>query len=440
MYAKGNGKNTLSRKAKWAVLATAYTEDGADALAEIQEKLELKDVNSSYAVPVIGIDSTNSDYGFAKENTHYWALNSNKRITRLTVTEFLEVVLDYDTEDIKFIVTLECRPEKLRSGVDGIVILASTALTDKILAFATTYSDEEASIFYTSYAEQDAPPENLYFDLTDFNNVISANSVGCHTADTDKYYRWLNFIEFGATSTKLLAVDEQQCFHNGGILACKNSRQAVIETNRLIEMYRKPAIGVKMSDLSDNGKYGDIHKVYASRDAHPEVTVQFDTFYRGLGKNTYDKISLLSPYTGEYYKQTIWPKHGVKDNAESGFDWIPGLRYQLFDEIFDKGTDPFVDAHSVFSLNDGTRVTEFDKHFAPTDTIVIVGHAYDVCSGKTALDATRLVPQGRVVFVRNANAYISEQGCTEMDTELMLAGVIVVDSYEDYIKNYLEGV
>lgn len=162
----------------------------------------------------------------------------------------------------------------------------------------------------------------------------------------------------------LLLVDIQNDFCEGGALPVKNASDIIDVANKLLE-----------SNLFE--------ATIATKDWHPEDHISF--YANHDNQKPFDTIVL------SYGEQVLWPDHCVQWTG--GAEFAPGLRTDLIDEIFPKGTNSDIDSYSAFfdAENNETGLHEWlqDEHLT-RDELVVVGLATDFCVKHTVLDALEI--------------------------------------------------
>ena len=159
----------------------------------------------------------------------------------------------------------------------------------------------------------------------------------------------------------LILVDIQNDFVPGGALP-------VAEGDRIVPLC--------------NALQSHFDLVVATQDWHPQNHGSFAANHPG--KKVGEMIDLHG------LPQILWPVHCVQNTAGAAF--VPGLKTDRIDRIFQKGTDAAIDSYSGFFDNGHRKATgmgDYLKQRGVSD-VYIVGLATDYCVKFTALDARQL--------------------------------------------------
>lgn len=196
----------------------------------------------------------------------------------------------------------------------------------------------------------------------------------------------------------LIIVDVQNDFCPGGALPVREGDKIVPVANRLQEKF----------DL-----------VIATQDWHPKDHKSFASNHR---KKPGDVIMLNG------LEQVLWPDHCVQ--GTNGAQFVPELKTDRIDRVFQKGTDPEIDSYSGFYDNGHRKATglgDFLKERGITD-VYVVGLATDYCVKYTALDAVRLGFRTSVIIdaTRGVNLHEGDVDCSIED--MKREGVRITDS------------
>ena len=159
----------------------------------------------------------------------------------------------------------------------------------------------------------------------------------------------------------LILVDIQNDFVPGGALA-------VGEGDRIVPIC--------------NALQSHFDLVVATQDWHPRDHGSFAANHPGR------KVGEMIDLRG--LPQILWPVHCVQNSAGAAF--VPGLKTDRIDRVFQKGTDAAIDSYSGFFDNGHRKATglgDYLKQRGVSD-VYIVGLATDYCVKFTALDAREL--------------------------------------------------
>ena len=167
----------------------------------------------------------------------------------------------------------------------------------------------------------------------------------------------------------LVVIDLQNDFCPGGALPVADGDAIVPLVNRLLE---RANVRVLTADW-----HPPVHRSFAAqhRGARP--------FARGVVAGR---------------EQTLWPIHCVQGSR--GADFHPALRTDLADMILRKGFREEVDSYSAFFENDRVTPTGLDGYLRSrgVGAVALVGLALDVCVAASAIDATTLGYDTRVIL------------------------------------------
>ena len=159
----------------------------------------------------------------------------------------------------------------------------------------------------------------------------------------------------------LILVDIQNDFVPGGALP-------VVEGDRIVPIC--------------NTLQSHFDLVVATQDWHPANHGSFAANHPGR------KVGEMIDLNG--LPQILWPVHCVQKTAGAAF--VPGLKIDRIDRIFQKGTDAAIDSYSGFFDNGHRKATglgDYLKQRGVSD-VYIVGLATDYCVKFTTLDARKL--------------------------------------------------
>ncbi len=159
----------------------------------------------------------------------------------------------------------------------------------------------------------------------------------------------------------LIIVDVQNDFCPGGALAVAQGDSVVPVINSIL-----PAFDA----------------VVATQDWHPRNHLSFAANHAGA------QVGQVSELGG--LPQILWPVHCVQ--GTTGADFHPALDISGLDGVFQKGTNPNVDAYSGFFDNGRVHATGLAQFLngRGVGTVFICGLATDYCVKWTALDALSL--------------------------------------------------
>lgn len=199
----------------------------------------------------------------------------------------------------------------------------------------------------------------------------------------------------------LLVIDIQNDFLPGGPLGVAEGDTIIPIVNELMAAY---------------------NLVVATRDWHPENHGSFAVNHEGGSVGDFIDLNGL--------EQILWPVHGGAGTEGAAF--APELRRDLFDRIFEKGTDPGIDSYSGFFDNGHRQDTGLAGYLREQriEEVHVVGLATDYCVKFTALDA---VSEGfRTVLIEDATrgVNLAEGDVDHAIQEMRGAGVRIVRSGE----------
>lgn len=197
----------------------------------------------------------------------------------------------------------------------------------------------------------------------------------------------------------LLLVDLQNDFCPGGALAVPDGDAVIGLANELQPHF----------DL-----------ILATKDWHPANHVSFASNHPGK------KIGEVINVHG--INQVLWPDHCVQNTKGSEFH--PLLDTSRIQEIFHKGTDPFIDSYSAFFDNEHKRATGLADYLSKegvTD-LYIMGLATDYCVRYSCLDATRFNFNVSVIFDGCRGVELKAGDVATAMKEMLEAGVKLVES------------
>jgi nicotinamidase/pyrazinamidase len=198
-----------------------------------------------------------------------------------------------------------------------------------------------------------------------------------------------------ASDTALIAIDVQNDFCPGGVLAVERGDEVVPLINHLIQSYEHVV-------LTQDWHPAD-HASFASQ--HPSRR-PFETIEAGYGS------------------QTLWPDHCVQGSP--GAEFHPQLHRAKAELILRKGFRRRIDSYSAFFENDRITPTGLGGYLRERSInhVVLTGLATDFCVGFSALDARKL--GFTVTVVEGACRAIDLQGSlARMKEEWAAAGVKV---------------
>jgi nicotinamidase/pyrazinamidase len=182
------------------------------------------------------------------------------------------------------------------------------------------------------------------------------------------------------TKKALLVIDVQKSFCKGGSLAVPDGDAVV------------PVI----NNLSAHGGY-DL--VILSQDFHPADHGSFASQHPG--KQPFD----MGELNGQ--PQVMWPDHCVQGTDGAAFhDALDTSRVKFIQQ---KGMDKTVDSYSAFRDNHEKALTGLAEYLKKQgiDELHICGLATDFCVSFSALDAAKLLPGVKIVFIEDASRGIS---------------------------------
>ncbi len=158
----------------------------------------------------------------------------------------------------------------------------------------------------------------------------------------------------------LIAVDMQNDFCPGGVLAVPDGGAAAPVINRLADIFRHV---IATQDWHPAG-----HRSFAS--AHP-------------GKKPFDTAEL------SYGPQILWPDHCVQETR--GAEFYPALNTPRCELVLRKGFREQIDSYSAFFENDRLTPTGLEGYLRERGftRIFLAGLAADFCVLYSALDAQR---------------------------------------------------
>lgn len=181
----------------------------------------------------------------------------------------------------------------------------------------------------------------------------------------------------------LLIVDLQNDFCPGGTLPCAKGDRIVLGINRILNLFPF---------------------VFATRDYHPE---NHSSFAEQGGP---------------------WPTHCVEGTY--GAELHPGLKYELIDEIFQKGEDPQTDAYSAFEAPGFLEKLNKEK----IKRVFVCGLATELCVRATVLDLKRAGFKTYVLTNLCGAADINPGDGERALLEMKRRGAVLLES-----KNLLKG-
>lgn len=162
------------------------------------------------------------------------------------------------------------------------------------------------------------------------------------------------------TKTALIVVDMLNDFCEDGSLAVSGGKN----------------ISQPIADLMVKSSEQNI-PVIMVQDWHPKNHINFSSTHNGIRPEHFNE------------RDHLWPDHCVQ--GTHGADFVPEVKevLSLADAIIRKGTTVSLDSHSGFIENDGETETGLGGYLKSRKItkLIIVGLAYDVCVGYTALDA-----------------------------------------------------
>lgn len=200
----------------------------------------------------------------------------------------------------------------------------------------------------------------------------------------------------GGEHDLLLAVDLQNDFCAGGVLAVPGADELVPKINRLAA--------------------GFAH-VVLTQDWHPPGHCSFASSHPG--HRPYETIQLA------YGAQALWPEHCVQGSAGAGFH--PQLAIPHAELILRKGCRREVDAYSAFRENDRHTPTGLAGYLLERGLhrLFLVGLATDYCVLYTALDARQAGFE--VVVLLDACRAIDQAGSLSAALQKMAAAGIKIE-------------
>jgi nicotinamidase/pyrazinamidase len=155
--------------------------------------------------------------------------------------------------------------------------------------------------------------------------------------------------------------------------------RALLLINLQIDFYPGGATGIAGGDQLipiANELMPQFDLVVAARDWHPAAHCSFASTY--LWRRPGQVIQL-----GER-QQLLWQMHCVQESF--GAEWMPGLQYERFDVIINKGVRPDTDGYSAFADTELQSILQERG----VQEIWLMGMATEHDIVATALDAARL--------------------------------------------------
>jgi nicotinamidase/pyrazinamidase len=199
----------------------------------------------------------------------------------------------------------------------------------------------------------------------------------------------------------LLVIDVQNDFLPGGALAVTDGNEVISVINRIMQKHK--------FDL-----------ILATQDWHP---ANHGSFAANHPNRTPGEIIELNGIT-----QVLWPVHCVQGTP--GADFSAELRTDLFNKVFQKGTDPAIDSYSGFFDNGKKRATGLDIYLKDrhVNRVFLCGLATDYCVKSTALDSVGAGFQTALIADACRGVNINEGDSAAAVNEMRAAGVTVVES------------
>ena len=202
-----------------------------------------------------------------------------------------------------------------------------------------------------------------------------------------------------ASKRALVIVDMQYDFLPGGALPTAGGDEIVELINKLQSRF----------DL-----------VVATQDWHPPNHGSFASQHAGRRAGEVIDLNGL--------EQVLWPDHALQNSH--GAELAAELEQSRVAKVFPKGTNPNVDSYSGFFDNGqrgDTGLNEYLRSQGVTD-VYVVGLALDYCVKYTALDASRVGFDTRLI--QDASRAVNLRPGDGMDAvkAMQAAGVQVIDS------------
>jgi len=255
-----------------------------------------------------------------------------------------------------------------------------------LLVLSTTVSAENENISLSNLAEllrttstKPPPSDPLQRVMHKFNLydhevlplMTRLDSVG-------QKVKWLRHI-FSPRRT-LLIIDMQNDFITGSL--------KVTDAEEII------------APIADLIKEDVWNQVIYSQDWHPKDHISFfsNVELRPLDSTWLSehpgKVSMFEEVVFKRYppyRQVLWPDHCIQ--GSQGAEFHPNITTPKKTKIIQKGTNPMIDAYSVFFDNTGIKgsgSTGLKEMVRGSTEIVVVGLAMDYCVGWTSLDSVEL--------------------------------------------------
>jgi len=197
------------------------------------------------------------------------------------------------------------------------------------------------------------------------------------------------------TKTALIVVDMQNDFMEGGALAVGGAKELI------------PYVNQAMADTR-------FDVVVATQDWHPPNHGSFGSNHEAHEVGEVIDLNGLD--------QILWPDHCVQ--GTEGAEFVDGLDTSLFDEIFQKGTNPEVDSYSGFYDNGHREDTGLADWLREQDitAVAVVGVATDYCVKFTALDAVEEGFETEMLHNLSKGVNLSEGDVAKAMEEMKEAG------------------
>lgn len=165
----------------------------------------------------------------------------------------------------------------------------------------------------------------------------------------------------------LLVVDMQKDFCEGGSLPVKGGKALV------------PIINDLMQTAKEKGFY-----ILGTKDYHPKNHISFLE-----NKHLYENDEFRCYL--KYQEPNFWPAHCVI--GTKGEEIVDGLKKEMIQKFFHKGSDVLIDSYSAFFSNGEIINKYFIEHYLKEnniDTLYVCGLALDFCVLHNCLDAKKL--------------------------------------------------